>query len=204
MNLKRLKEAEQAFLAKYPGGFEHPAMIEVARKHKKDLMIRLALERFAKANFKNPAEIVESTIKTVTQSSLVSVFEKPRFRDIARSFSKAEQVVFTTGLKYLLHGNQQRGFEACLSVLTEHKLAKWTLITVIPAYYKPEFEVFIKPTTTRKIIDNLDLDLSYNATPRWEFYEAYRDAINTMKTKVSQSLAPSNTAFCGFLMMSFD
>lgn len=35
-----------------------------------------------------------------------------------------------------------------------------------------------------------------------KFYEGYRDLILDMKSKVDPSLAPSNAAFSGFLMMS--
>lgn len=33
MNLEKLKEAESAFLHKYPGGFEHPDMLAMGKKH---------------------------------------------------------------------------------------------------------------------------------------------------------------------------
>ena len=204
MNLTRLKKAEQEFLAKYPGGFEHPAMVEILRKHKVDAMKQLASERFAKASFKDPDEIVASMIRTVTQSSLVSVFEKPRFRDVVKTLSPAERSVMVKGLKDQLHGNERRGFETLLDILAAYKLAKWTLITAVPAYYRPDQEVFIKPTTTKKIIAGLDLSLTYRATPSWEFYEAYREVINKMKKKVSKVLSPSNTAFCGFLMTTLE
>jgi hypothetical protein len=204
MNLKRLKEAEAAFLKRYPGGFTHPEMIEVVKKHQPEKMRRLAAERFAKAKFSNTDELVEAMIKTTTQSSMVSVFEKPRFRDVVRTFSGAQKQVLAKGLKELLHGNQQKGFNTLVDVLDSHKLAKWTLITAIPSYYRPDEEVFVKPTTTKKIITNLELDLEYNAHPSWEFYEPYREIINKLKKKVSKTLTPSNAAFCGFLMYSFE
>ncbi|MBD3256795.1 hypothetical protein GF377_00075 [candidate division GN15 bacterium] len=204
MNLKRLKQAEAAFLKQYPGGFEHPQMVEIGKRHKVDKMQQLATESFAKARFKDADGIVEAMIKTVTQSSLVSVFEKPKFRDMARSLSPSQKETLAKGLKALLHGSQKRGFETILGTLADHKMAKWTLMTVVPAYYRPDEEVFVKPSTTKSIIKNLELDLVYKPTPTWEFYETYRDIINNLKTKVSRSLSPSNPAFCGFMMFSFD
>lgn len=204
MNYENLKMAEADFLKRYPGGFDHPEMVEVGKKHKKDQMVRLARECFARENFKNSDEILSSMVRVVTQSSMVSVFEKPRFRDMVKSLSPKEKDVIAKGLKDLLHGNEKRGFEAILAELINRKMAKWTLMTVIQNYYRPDTEVFIKPTTTKNIINNLELDLIYKPTPNWEFYEAYRDIINTMKKKVAKSLSPSNAAFCGFLMMVFD
>lgn len=204
MNLKRLKEAEAAFLKRYPGGFTNPEMTEVVKKHQPEKMRQLAAERFAKVNFKDIDTVVESMIKTVTQSSLVSVFEKPRFRDVVRTFSGAQKQVLANGLKELLHGNQSKGFNTLVDVLDSQKLAKWTLVTAIPSYYRPDEEVFVKPTTTKKIIANLELDLQYSARPTWEFYKPYREIINKLKKKVSRTLTPSNAVFCGFLMYSFD
>ena len=36
------------------------------------------------------------------------------------------------------------------------------------------------------------------------FYRKYRDVINSMKKNVSDTLSPSNAAFCGFLMMCME
>lgn len=204
MNLKRLKEAEAAFMKRYPGGFTHPEMVEVGKKHKIHKMTEMAAERFAKSKFKDTDEIMTSFVKLVTSSSMVSVFEKPKLRDAVNTMSRDQRVVLAKGLKAMLHGSQKRGFEAVFSILSSYKMAKWTLMTVAPFYYRPETEVFVKPSTTKKIISNLELDLVYKPTPTWEFYEAYREIINKLKTKASKTLSPNNAAFCGFMMMTFD
>jgi hypothetical protein len=46
-------------------------------------------------------------------------------------------------------------------------------------------------------------NLQYKPTPTWAFYDAYRSVIHEMKSKVDQSLSPSNTAFSWFLLLSF-
>lgn len=107
------------------------------------------------------------------------------------------------GLEELLHGDEQLGFENMLVILRKGKLAKWSLMTVCPAYYRPEVEVFIKPTTAKDIIATFELkDMQYRPAPTWQFYEKYRAAINQMKTMVDPSLAAYNIAFTGFLMRS--
>ena len=71
MNLAKLKWAEELFLRRYPGGFSHPEMLAIAKKHKMDRMIALSHEMFAKKNFRDPPEIIESMIKLVSRSSMV-------------------------------------------------------------------------------------------------------------------------------------
>jgi hypothetical protein len=82
-------------------------------------------------------------------------------------------------------------------------MAKWTLMSITPVYFKPEDEVFVKPTTAKGIIKYLELDeLDYKPQPSWGFYSLFRDTINELKTRVDPGLSPSNAAFTGFLMMS--
>lgn len=203
MNLKKLKRAEEEFFNRYPGGFANHEMIAIRKKHKLEKMIELARDGFAKRNFKLPDLIVENMIKVITRSSLISVFEKPKFRDFARSLSSDSRKMLTDGLQELLHGNQQIGFETVLEVLKSGRLAKWSLLTICQAYYRPEVEVFVKPTTAKGIIEIFELkNLRYNPTPTWDFYNDYRAVINEMKSKVDASLSPYNVAFTGFLMRS--
>jgi hypothetical protein len=203
MNLDKLKIAELNFLNRYPGGFAHPDMVAIGKTHKMDAMKALAQTSFSKDCFKEPESIIENLVKVTTRSSMVSVFEKPKFRDYVYALSDMDKGRLVEGLKQRLHGNAQKGFEQICSVLTPGQLAKWSLVTVIPAYFDPTEEVFIKPTTAKGTISHFELKgLTYNPKPTWAFYEGYREAINLIKTKVDADLSPSNAAFCGFLMMS--
>lgn len=203
MNLKRLKHAEEDFLFQYPGGFENPEMIEIRKKHKLDKMIEMTQDAFVKRNFKLPNLIVENMVKIITRSSLISVFEKPKFRDFVYSLPPDERKRLAKGLEGTLHGDEQRGFETIADVLRNGKLAKWSLMTVCQAYYRPDVEVFVKPTIAKGVIEYFDLSpLHYNPKPTWAFYEQYRTAINEMKTHVEESLARYNIGFTGFLMRS--
>jgi hypothetical protein len=203
MNIKKLHQAEDAFLDRYPGGFANPEMIAIRKKHHLEKMFELTQDCFPKRNFKLPDLIVENLVKVVTRSSLISVFEKPKFRDFMRSLPPADRLTLTKGLEQLLHGDQQLGFETMLAVLKSGKLAKWSLMTVCPAYYHPEVEVFIKPTTAKDIIHTFELEsLQYKPAPTWAFYQEYRAVINEMKSMVDPSLAAYNIAFTGFLMRS--
>jgi hypothetical protein len=203
MNEKKLLQAEKDFFARYPGGFAHPEMIAIRKHHKLDKMVALAQESFVERNFRHPDLIVENMVRIISRSSLISMFEKPKFRDFARSLPPMERMDLVRGLEELLHGNEQTGFEIMLALLRTWKLAKWSLMTVCQAYYRPEVEVFVKPTTTKEVIETFELDhLQYKPKPTWDFYENYRAAINEMKAKVDPSLSPYNIAFTGFLMRS--
>lgn len=203
MNLEKLKAAERIFSERFPGGFAHPEMVAISKKHKMDKMIEFTQASFAKKNFPDTMDILDNWIKLVSRSSMVSIFEKPKFKDFVNSLTPKEKNLLVAGLKSQLHGSEQKGFETILDLMKMAKLAKWSLISICPVYFKPQDAVFVKPTTAKGVVAYFELEgLVYRPQPSWEFYEAYRSAINTMKTKVDPSLAPNSAAFSGFLMMS--
>ena len=190
MNLQKLKQAEANFLLRYPGGFEHPDMVEIGKKHKVGKMVDLSQDVFSTVSFERRSAIVDNMVKVISQSSMVSMFEKPKFRGFANALTALEKDLLIEGLQERLHGNEQQGFEMILELLQIRKMAKWTLMSIIPVYFRPDYDVFVKPTTVKGIISTLELqDLHYEPTPSWDFYKNFRDQINQMKLKIwSQKL----------------
>lgn len=205
MNLEKLKQAEEKFLNTYPGGFEHPDMAAIGKKHMMDKRISQVQEMFAKDQFKDAREVVQNMSKMVSRSSMISLFEKPKFRDYVNTLHNQHETILAHGLKEMLHGDQEQGFNMMLDVLIEGKLAKWSLMTVLPVYFSPKKEVYVKPTTTKGVIQQYDLEtLHYKPRPSWEFYKEYRSIIQKMKANVDKRLSPNNAAFTGFLWMSME
>lgn len=203
MNFEKLKLAEANFLSEYPGGFEHPEMLKIGKKHKMDKMIELAKGSFAASNFTQDSLVCENMVKLVNRSSMVSMFEKPKFRDFVNGMNDEKRAFFVDALKEMLHGKKQLGFEAFVELLKTEKLAKWSLVTILPTYLSPKKEVFVKPTTAKGVIEFFEVEeLVYKPQPTWQFYIGYRKLINQMKKQVSKELSPSNAAFSGFLMMA--
>lgn len=203
MNLKKLREAESLFLLRYPDGFADEGLKPIAKRHNVAKLSEFAAEALARKKFASTAQVLDDIVKIVTRSSMVSMFEKPRFRDHVNGLSRDDRAFLATGFRRLLHGNQAQGFNDVLDVLSDGRLAKWSLMTICLYQYRPLTEVFVKPTTTKNVIRQFELeDLVYRPRPSWEFYSGYRDAIAAMKAAVSPALSPSNAAFTGFLMMT--
>ena len=137
MNLDKLEQAEAKFFNMYPGGFEHPDMVAIGKKHKMDKMITTVQEEFSEDQFGNSKAIVQAMSKLVSRSSMVSLFEKPKFRDFVNSLHNQHETILANGLREMLHGNQEQGFNMMLDVLISGKMAKWSLISVLPVYHKP-------------------------------------------------------------------
>ena len=203
MNLKKLREAESLFLLRYPDGFASEEMQAVRKKHNVDKLSEFASTALARKNFTNQGRVLDDIVKIVSRSSMVSMFEKPKFRDYVNGLTRDDREYLAAAYKRLLHGKQEAGFNQILDVLSEGKLAKWSLMTIVMHHYRPQVDVFVKPTTTKNVIRQFELeDLVYNPRPSWAFYTGYRDAIEKMKAHLNPSLSPNNAAFTGFLMMS--
>ncbi|MGN6715646.1 hypothetical protein [Anaerocolumna jejuensis] len=205
MNKRKLKEAEERFFSRYPEGFSDPMILEISKKHRVEKMNKLAQDSFAMEQFENPGTIVDSMNRIISQSALISVFEKPKFKELVKAMGDIEKVRLAHGLKEFLYQDQKYGFEQMAALMEEYKLAKWPLLTVCPIYFRPEAEVYVKPTAAKGIIEYFELEgIHYSPRPSFEFYQAYREHINQMKKEVSPSLPSDNAAFCGFLMMAMD
>jgi hypothetical protein len=204
MNIQKLHQAEASFLQRFPGGFSDPGMDVIKKKHNVDKLTEFAQANLTRTNFNRPAFIADTLQTIVSRSSMVSRFEKPKFKDFIRSLNTHEQQHLADAFEKRLYGRQkQRGFEEFLGMLSHHKLAKWALISVVPFYFAPQQEVFVKPTTAKGILAFLEVDeIEYKPTPTWAFYQGYQKLLKNIKKEVVPTLSPNNAALSGFLMSS--
>ena len=202
MNTDALLLAEAEFLQQYPEAFQSPELVHLSKKHKMDKMVAMAQQAFAEKAFVTMDTVIENWIKIVARASMVSLFEKPKFKAGLNSLSPVDKRNICDGLYEQLHGDEEAGFNAIRDILVDLKLAKWSLISIVPAYFAPTQAVFVKPTTAKGVVAKYELDLVYKPRPSWAFYQGYRAAILAMKALVHEGLSPSNAAFSGFLMMT--
>jgi hypothetical protein len=203
VNIEKLKEAERDFLARYPYGFDDEELVKIGKKHGLSKNTVYVKEVCSEENLKKGNKVFKDVAKVVNKSSLVSVFEKMRFRDFVQDATIFEQSEYVSAVFELIHGKQKEGFYRLVNLLSTHKLDKWPIISIYRVYYYPKKDVFMKPTVVKKVIDKLDLDdLVYVSKPDYVLYRKYRKAINEMKKEVDKSLYPNNPAFTGFLMMT--
>ncbi len=202
MNLNELYTAEKYFLKQFPNGFKDEQMKEISKKHKFSKTVEYAQTVLSKDALRNKKDSITNIAKFVSKTSMVSVFEKMRFRDFLKEIDDETQFEFIDSIYDLIFGNEERGFSNLVNLLSMYNLAKWPLVSVYLAYYNPRKDVFVKPTTVKRIIKYLEIEnIKYNSKPTYDFYKEYRKIINEIKLKVDERLSPSNAAFSGFLMM---
>ena len=204
MNLTKLHEAEASFLMRYPDGFADPAMQGIRKKHNVDKLVTFTQAELTRTSCLNPVHVSETVLKIVSRSSMVSRFEKPPFRNFIETLDNDSREAFAYAIEQRLFGVKQKGFELLVDMLARHRLAKWALVSVVPFYFAPRKEAFVKPTTAKGVLKLLEVEgLSYHATPTWAFYQGYRDLLAEIRKEVHPGLSPNNAALSGFLMMQF-
>jgi len=205
MNLKKLKDIEVEFLSQYPSGFEDEHFFPTMKKFNPAKLEEFTKENLKKENFSNPNLVVDAFFHIIQKSVLVSLFDKLKFRDMLSSLSSYEKDMLSIELYELLHGNMKNGFEGLVEFLEQYKLAKWTIISIVLYYFNRKKEYFIKPTTTKNVINYFEIkDILYKPKPSYEFYSSYKKALNEMKKNVHKSVKVDNAAFTGFLRISIE
>lgn len=204
MNIEKLFELQGDFSARFPDGFEDPEMLKIIKKHNVGKLSDQAQEAFDEMQFGKPESIIQSMIQIMSRSSMISMFDKPKFRDAIGSLSPAEREVVVDALQAMLHGDEEQGFNQFLEILIPLKLARWSMISALPFYYAPTERWFIKPNTTKSILKYFEMDqeLVYKPRPSYEFYRDYSEFLDSMRDECDPKLSSSNAAFTGFLMMS--
>lgn len=206
MNTRKLRKLEKEFLSKYPEGFDSPEMRKKGKKHNIHKLEDYIHNVCSEENLKRGNKAFSEVMKVISKCSMVSVFEKMRFRDFLGDLDKTEKIEFLEAISELIHGNEKVGFNSLISILTPYKLAKWPIITAWRAYYNSDYDVFVKPTTVKKILSYLEIkDIKYTPRVNYGFYKRYRDYLNKMKVEIkTESLKPNNPAFSGFLMLTIE
>ena len=202
MNVTKLKEAEAAFLTRFPGGFADPSLEPIRKRHNVNRLSDFARENLTELTFAKPDRFAETLLTIIGRSSMVSRFERPPFRELIGSLdSKGKRRLADAFHKRLTGRRKREGFEDIVDLFAHYKLARWSLVSAVPFYLAPTKEAFVKPTTAKRIVRYLEIDdLEYHPRPDWAFYDGYRKLILEIKQLVDPSLTPSNAAVTGFLM----
>jgi hypothetical protein len=205
MNIEKLKQLEAEFIRRYPLGFDDPELMAVAKKHKVEEMKNYVHAHFSKDSFNDSSAISRAFTRLIEKSSLVSTFEKVKYKNAVKLFNHDDIETLSNALWDILYGDQREGFNQLVLLLATFDLAKWPILTVLGLYYNGDYEVLVKPTTVKSVLNYLEvMDIKYTSKPNYDFYLQYRTLINDLKEKTDKSIATDNGAYCGFLMITIE
>lgn len=205
MDIEKLKILESEFLDRYPKGFQDEHFFPTMKKFKPQKLEEFAKEALKKENFTDPNLIVEGFFKTIQKSVMVSLFDKLKLKDALATLNSYEKDMLSIEIYELLYGDKKNGFEGLVEFLAEYRVAKWTIVTIVPYSMSRQSEYFIKPTTTKNIINYFGFkDVVYRPKPSFEFYENYTKHLDEMKLELDSSLTFDNAAYTGFFKIAIE
>ncbi|XOB63694.1 hypothetical protein ACMC56_07730 [Campylobacterota bacterium DY0563] len=204
-NIEKLKDLEAEFLESYPKGFDDEEILKIIKRFKSEKFEEEVRVLFDKSNFTNPDLVCDNFLKIIAKSPLISLFEKPKLRDAIKQMSMYEKDMISISIYDFLYGSKKNAIETMVEILSKYRLAKWTIITLIPYYHSRKKEYFIKPTTTKNILKYFEVEnIVYKPTPSYEFYKEYKKFLDNLKKEVDITFRRDNAGFTGFLKMSLE
>ena len=163
---------------------------------------QMTKELLHKDNFAQPDIVCENYVKIISKAAVISFYDKLKLKDAIKDMGMYEKDMFSIALYDILHGNKSAGFDTFVEILSEYKLAKWTLISIVPYFMNRKKEYFIKPTATKDIIRYLELkNVEYKPKPSFKFYKEYKKNLNEIKKNVPKKLTTDNICLTGFLRL---
>lgn len=192
---KSLAVMKEAFLRRFPGGFEDSRYLEEERNPKVEAGALLA-STLGPADFtallgkKDFGEVAKRALAVVNATSLILPGEKTLLRDGLADKRGREQ--FARALHDLLHGTSevQARFEAFAAALEQIGANKWPLATCFLFLAFPKEQTFLKPDVTKRATDACNFELNYRVELNWitylsmlRFTKAIEEMIADMKPR---------------------
>lgn len=190
-----IKFIEQSFLRQFPNGLQDDEFKMLGKKHQSsDRIIKMFKESITIKNLTTRNESIQeetmkSIIKAISQSTLISTFEKVAFKNYIKD-TKIHKP-FMEALANMLHDCNEDTMNAFVHVCslkkneTNANIAKWPIVTFFLAYFDPQNEIFIKPTTIKQVAYIMNVDIEYQALPNFNTYKKARNMILDFKQQSS-------------------
>jgi len=146
--------------------------------------------------------------KAISMSTIISVYEKIAFRNYVAD----RQVIplFLESLYKVLKECNEETFNHFVYVLSLKKNqgnanpCKWPLITYLLVCFKPYEEVFIKPTTIKKLLLVLESDIKYQSQPNYQTYHDIKELILNYKEHSSICQGLNHFTLSGVIFVALD
>ncbi|WP_440027496.1 hypothetical protein [Chromobacterium amazonense] len=202
--MDRYAAIDADFLVRFPGGFQDPDWIALARKHKSYAKAEALCQREltrgkldAALESGKLADATQACRQIISLATTVSTFEKIAFRNFMDNRDLNQP--FIQALRDVLHDFGPASFETYVDTLamarTDPKAnaAKWPIVSCFLACFDPQRHVCIKPTTVKKVAARLGVDIHYQSRPNYECYEAVRRMVLDFRSRSAVAADVDNT-----------
>lgn len=168
------------FLHYFPDGFRDETYFDWERGYKQRAHERWnewlpPRELRALARSKDHAEIARRALSIEGRTNLLFSFEKIALRHAVRTPSGSKR--FAEGVHRLTadRGSLRARFESWLATVAalprgQTRVLSWPIATVFGFLARPDEQIFLKPTVTRRAAEAYGFDFEYVSRPNWDTY----------------------------------
>jgi len=180
-NTRAVLRCRRKFLRYFADGFRDTTYVDWERGYKEtaharwnELLAPRELRALVRA--KKYGEVAHRAVSIEARTNLLFSFEKMALRDALRTADGARD--FSVGLVDLIDGkrNLPSRFERWIATIAklprrQTRVLTWPIVTVFGFLARPDEQIFLKPTVTRRAAEAYDFDFAYASRPSWKTYE---------------------------------
>jgi len=131
-------------------------------------------------------EIGSLVLRTLSVTNLIFSFENMALRDALKS--KAGAQAFSEGLFQLVYGKgaMPARFDAWCDVIAglpkkQSRVLTHPIATVFGFVARPDKQIFLKPTVTKRAAEAYGFDFNYSSRPSWQTYSSLLEFAEVLK-----------------------
>jgi hypothetical protein len=178
---RAVMRCRRKFLRHFADGFRDTTYFDWERGYKEkaharwnELLAPRELRALVRA--KKYGEVAHRAVSIEARTNLLFSFEKMALRDALRTADGARD--FSEGLLDLVDGkrNLSSRFERWIGSVAklprrQTRVLTWPIVTVFGFLARPDEQIFLKPTVTRRAAEAYEFDFAYASRPNWNTYE---------------------------------
>lgn len=144
--------ARNRFLRFFPRGFNDEDFVKEERAYKLNAKAKLDAAANLDTVLLSPAGSGKAALAAFRATNLLPSFEKTRLEAALRG---PHADAFVAGAAQFAAGDRKGGLSIMEKALRHYDVARWTAATYLPFLWRPNREMFLKPTVTRKFAERV-------------------------------------------------
>lgn len=190
-------EAMLRFNKLFPEGFKSAPYLDAERNYKLAAKNVLA-ERLPLDEVFDRTGMGEDALAVFRKTNLLSPFEKTRVQELLRGPASDD---FVRGAAMFANGDVEGGISKMHRSAEAYDVAKWTVLTYLPFFWKPDEHMFLKPEVTKDCSERVGhvFHHVYETSLNLRVYSALLDLVKTAKAELSAYECEDNIDIQSFI-----
>lgn len=191
--------ARSLFLHHYPNGFHSVGYEKLGERGYKEEAKSILDSRVPLEAALTSGGLGEGVLAAFDATNLCSHFERIRIREVLRS-DEADKFI-QAAARFTVGGRPEQALRDMERALSLHDVAKWTAVTYLPALWRPDSHMFLKPEATMDFAQRVGHSFARHYAPSLDMrvYRSLLDLANETKMKIADLSPRDNIDIQSFI-----